>query len=35
MPGAEREEFADAGHLLNLEQPERFTSRLVAFLPVH
>jgi pimeloyl-ACP methyl ester carboxylesterase len=35
VPGAEREEFADAGHLLNLEQPERFTRRLMAFLQVN
>ena len=32
IPGARREEFPDAGHLLNLERPERFTGHLLSFL---
>lgn len=32
IPGAERCEFADAGHLLNLERPEEFNARLLRFL---
>jgi 3-oxoadipate enol-lactonase len=32
LPGAARQEFPDAGHLLNLEQPERFNRRLLRFL---
>jgi 3-oxoadipate enol-lactonase len=32
IPGAAREEFPDAGHLLNLEQPERFNRYLLEFL---
>jgi pimeloyl-ACP methyl ester carboxylesterase len=35
LPRAERTEFADAGHLLNLEQPERFNALLLAFLTGH
>jgi pimeloyl-ACP methyl ester carboxylesterase len=35
VPRAERQEFADAGHLLNLEQPERFNHRLLTFLTNH
>jgi 3-oxoadipate enol-lactonase len=32
IPGARREEFPDAGHLLNLERPERFNGHLLSFL---
>jgi 3-oxoadipate enol-lactonase len=32
IPGAAREEFPDAGHLLNLEQPDRFNRHLLEFL---
>ncbi|HEX9042275.1 MAG TPA: alpha/beta fold hydrolase [Trebonia sp.] len=32
IPGARREEFPDAGHLLNLERPARFTGELLSFL---
>jgi pimeloyl-ACP methyl ester carboxylesterase len=32
IPGAQRQEFPDAGHLLNLEQPERFNRHLLRFL---
>jgi 3-oxoadipate enol-lactonase len=32
IPGAQRQEFPDAGHLLNLEQPERFNRQLLGFL---
>jgi pimeloyl-ACP methyl ester carboxylesterase len=32
IPGAVREEFPEAGHVLNLEQPERFNRHLLAFL---
>lgn len=35
VPRAERQEFADAGHLLNLEQPEQFNQRLLTFLTRH
>jgi pimeloyl-ACP methyl ester carboxylesterase len=32
IPGARREEFPDAGHLLNLERPARFNDELLSFL---
>jgi pimeloyl-ACP methyl ester carboxylesterase len=32
IPGAQRQEFPGAGHLLNLEQPERFNRLLLRFL---
>lgn len=32
IPGATREEYADAGHVLNLEQPERFNRHVLGFL---
>jgi pimeloyl-ACP methyl ester carboxylesterase len=32
VPGAERQEFAGCGHLLNLERPAEFTGRLLHFL---
>ena len=32
IPGAQHREFADAGHLLNLERPEGFNQRLLRFL---
>lgn len=32
IPNAERQEFADCGHLLNLERPAEFTGRLLRFL---
>jgi 3-oxoadipate enol-lactonase len=32
IPGAQRQEFPAAGHLLNLEQPERFNRLLLRFL---
>lgn len=32
IPGAIREEYPDAGHVLNLEQPERFNGHLLRFL---
>jgi 3-oxoadipate enol-lactonase len=32
IPGAQRREFASAGHLLNLERPEEFNARLLRFL---
>jgi 3-oxoadipate enol-lactonase len=35
VPRAERQELADAGHLLNLEQPERFNHCLLDFLTNH
>ena len=35
IPNAERQEFADCGHLLNLERPAEFTGRLLGFLARH
>ncbi|HXJ25300.1 MAG TPA: alpha/beta fold hydrolase [Streptosporangiaceae bacterium] len=35
IPGAERQEFAGCGHLLNLERPAEFTGRLLRFLACH
>jgi 3-oxoadipate enol-lactonase len=32
IPGARREEFPDAGHLLNLERPARFNEAVLGFL---
>jgi non-heme chloroperoxidase len=32
IPGARRQEYPDAGHLLNLEQPARFNEDLLSFL---
>lgn len=32
IPGATREEYADAGHVLNLEQPARFNRHVLGFL---
>jgi pimeloyl-ACP methyl ester carboxylesterase len=32
IPGARRQEFPDAGHLLNLERPTRFNEDLLSFL---
>jgi pimeloyl-ACP methyl ester carboxylesterase len=32
IPGARRQEFPDAGHLLNLERPARFNEDLLGFL---
>jgi pimeloyl-ACP methyl ester carboxylesterase len=32
IPGARRQEFPDAGHLLNLERPARFNEELLSFL---
>jgi pimeloyl-ACP methyl ester carboxylesterase len=32
IPGARRQEYPDAGHLLNLEQPTRFNEDLLSFL---
>jgi pimeloyl-ACP methyl ester carboxylesterase len=35
IPGAELVEIPGAGHLSNLEQPERFNAALSAFLEQH
>jgi pimeloyl-ACP methyl ester carboxylesterase len=32
IPGARRQEYPDAGHLLNLERPTRFNEDLLRFL---